>query len=130
MTTTLRAMIAAWDLQDIKVLRDLIAQDTDGIVNITNLPSAMVVPERIATYPVWAIDSQGMALVGPCADHIESLTEVYDSYPIARMSMQTYTTVGTESFYKTVGPGNDHSSRINMPTACIGKRVRVILLDN
>lgn len=41
-----------------------------------------------------------------------------------------YHTAGYESVEKKVGPGNDHSSRVNLPFSWRGKRVQVILLDH
>jgi len=53
---------ASWEVQD--------------YVRADALPSAPI-PEGVDTaYPVWAIDKQGMALVGPGADEVESVEEV------------------------------------------------------
>ena len=117
--------VMAWDLQDIAVLRGLVAQADDDL-DLSDLPSAIPVIDQIAGYPVWAIDAHGRALVGPNADKIETLTDVLSFYAIGR---HDYHTPGYDATDKTVGPGNNHSSRINMPLSWRGKRVRVILLD-
>jgi len=53
---------ASWEVQD--------------YVRADALPSAPI-PEGVDTaYPVWAVDKQGMALVGPGADEVESVEEV------------------------------------------------------
>lgn len=82
------AEIAAWDMQDISVLRDLISEirdyrdengervDTERFIDMTSLPSAEIPADIDTTYPVWAIDAQGRALVGAGADSIETLDEI------------------------------------------------------
>jgi len=80
--------IRAWDTEDISELVELltrldeIVDRGDGRVELQDyvrmdaLPSAPI-PEGIDTaYPVWAVDKQGMALVGPGADELESVEEV------------------------------------------------------
>ena len=44
-------------------------------IDMSDLPSTPI-PEEVVGYPVWAIDKQGMALVGPGADEVESVEEV------------------------------------------------------
>ena len=44
-------------------------------IDMSDLPSAPI-PEEVVGYPVWAIDKQGMALVGPGANEVESVEEV------------------------------------------------------
>ena len=80
--------IRAWDTEDISRLVELltrldeIGDRADGrvgaedYVRMDALPSAPI-PEGVDTaYPVWAVDQQGMALVGPGADEVESVEEV------------------------------------------------------
>ena len=83
--------IKMWDTKNITVLRDLIAEffeprDRDYLwdapdpleygFRMDELPSAPI-PEDIDTsYPVWAVDEHGNALVGPKADSIETLDEI------------------------------------------------------
>ena len=80
--------IRAWDTEDISRLVELltrldeIVDRADGrvgaedYVRMDALPSAPI-PEGVDTaYPVWAVDKQGMALVGPGADEVESVEEV------------------------------------------------------
>jgi hypothetical protein len=80
--------IRAWDTEDISELVELltkldeIVDRADGRVELQDyvrmdwLPSAPI-PEGVDTaYPVWAVDKQGMALVGPGADELESVEEV------------------------------------------------------
>ena len=80
--------VRAWDTEDVARLVELLARldeivdRADGRVELQDyvrmdwLPSAPI-PEGVDTaYPVWAVDKQGMALVGPGADEIESVEEV------------------------------------------------------
>jgi erythromycin esterase-like protein len=83
------AEIAAWNLRDVRDLRNLLAElracrDERGDeidfaaygVDTTNLPSAPI-PEWVDTgYPVWAVDVDGMALVGGALDEVESLDQI------------------------------------------------------
>ncbi|MCK5225097.1 MAG: DUF2080 family transposase-associated protein [Planctomycetes bacterium] len=43
--------------------------------------------------------------------------------------MHTFNLKGTNILYKTVGSGNDSSSRINLPKSWEGKEVAVVLLE-
>jgi len=78
--------IRAWDTEDVSWLVELLTrldeianrgdQSAEDYVRMDALPSAPI-PEGIDTaYPVWAVDKQGMALVGPGADEVESVEEV------------------------------------------------------
>ena len=78
--------IRAWDTEDISELVELLTKldeivdraswEVQDYVRADALPSAPI-PEGVDTaYPVWAIDKQGMALVGPGADEVESVEEV------------------------------------------------------
>ena len=78
--------IRAWDTEDISRLVELLTrldeianrgdQSAEDYVRMDALPSAPI-PEGVDTaYPVWAVDKQGMALVGPGADEVESVEEV------------------------------------------------------
>jgi len=78
--------IRAWDTEDIYRLMELLAKlgeivdragrEVEYYVRVESLPSAPI-PEGVDTaYPVWAVDKQGMALVGPGADEVESVEEV------------------------------------------------------
>jgi hypothetical protein len=85
---TIAAEILAWDLQDVRKLRDLIAEldacrdeydrrlNAQDYVDFSDLPSAPI-PDDIDTgYPVWAMDVQGYALVGSDARSIEHIDEI------------------------------------------------------
>src|SRR5690554_5691978 len=78
--------IRAWDTEDISRLVEMLARldevvdragrEVEYYVRMDSLPSAPI-PEGVDTaYPVWAVDKQGMALVGPGADEVESVEEV------------------------------------------------------
>lgn len=78
--------IRAWDTEYISRLVELLTrldeianrgdQSAEDYVRMDALPSAPI-PEGVDTaYPVWAVDKQGMALVGPGADEVESVEEV------------------------------------------------------
>ena len=78
--------IRAWDTEDISELVMLLTKlgetagrggrEVEYYVRMDSLPSAPI-PEGVdAAYPVWAVDKQGMALVGPGADEVESVEEV------------------------------------------------------
>ncbi|WP_461369669.1 hypothetical protein [Candidatus Darwinibacter acetoxidans] len=78
--------IRAWDTVDVSRLVELLTKlgeivdrvgwEVDYYVRMDSLPSALI-PEGVDTaYPVWAVDKQGMALVGPGADEVESVEEV------------------------------------------------------
>jgi hypothetical protein len=88
---TISAQIAAWDLQDVRKLRDLLVElgayrgelgyiNAGDYVDFSDLPSAPI-PEDIDTaYPVWAMDVQGYALVGLGARDIEHIDKIRDRY--------------------------------------------------
>jgi len=78
--------IRAWDTEDISRLVEMLTKldeiadragrKAEDYVRMEALPSAPI-PEGVDTaYPVWAVDQQGMALVGPGADEVESVEEV------------------------------------------------------
>lgn len=78
--------IRAWDTEDVVRLVELLTKldetadradrKAEDYVRMDALPSAPI-PEGVDTaYPVWAVDKQGMALVGPGADEVESVEEV------------------------------------------------------
>jgi hypothetical protein len=78
--------IRAWDTEDISELVELLTKldeivaragrEVEYYVRMDSLPSAPI-PEGVdTTYPVWAVDKHGMALVGPGADEVESVEEV------------------------------------------------------
>ena len=80
--------IRAWDTEYISELVELLARldetvdrgdgrvELQDYVDMADLPSAPIPEEVDTTYPVWAVDKQGMALVGPGADEVESVEEV------------------------------------------------------
>lgn len=82
------ADIRAWDLSDIRVLRDLLNEldgcrdedgaeiDTQAYIDMTSLPSAEIPADIDTSYPVWAVDLDGNALVGDDANEIETLDEI------------------------------------------------------
>lgn len=82
------ADIRAWDVANIRVLRDLLNElracrdedgaeiDTQAYVDMTSLPSAEIPADIDTSYPVWAVDLDGNALVGGSADEIETLDEI------------------------------------------------------
>lgn len=78
--------VRGWDMEDVSRLVELLTkldETTDradrraeDYVRMDSLPSTPI-PDGVDTaYPVWAVDRQGMALVGPGADEIESVEEV------------------------------------------------------
>jgi len=80
--------VRAWDTEDISELVELLARldaigdradrrvGAEDYVRMDALPSAPI-PEGVDTsYPVWAVDKRGMALVGEGADEVESVEEV------------------------------------------------------
>jgi hypothetical protein len=94
MTTTrtpemIAAEIKAWNLRDVRDLRDLLAEllacrDENGDeidpraygVNTADLPSAPI-PEWVDTgYPVWAVDLDGYALVGDDLSGVKHLDDL------------------------------------------------------
>lgn len=120
-------LIMAWDLQDIKVLRDLILESDN--VDLSALPSAIPVPELISTYPVWAIDAKGRALVGAGADEIEELSDILNWYGADQTPSKEFKICGFEHVEKLVTPGSKTSARVYVPKSWEGKRVVVIRLD-
>lgn len=82
------ADIRGWDLEDIRDLRDLLAELSEALeeediqdpravgINMTDLPTAEIPSDIDTSYPVWAVDMSGRALVGPGADEIETLDEI------------------------------------------------------
>lgn len=78
--------VRAWDTEDISELVGLLTRldaigdradrRAEDYVRMDALPSAPI-PEGVDTsYPVWAVDKQGMALVGEGADEVESVEVV------------------------------------------------------
>ncbi|MFA5409730.1 MAG: hypothetical protein WC343_13245, partial [Bacilli bacterium] len=80
--------VRSWDTEDVARLVELLTQldeigdraarraGAEDYVRMDALPSAPI-PEGVDTaYPVWAVDKQGMALVGEGADEVESVEEV------------------------------------------------------
>lgn len=79
------AAITAWDTRDVRELRELLAElsacrtnngdpiDTQHYVDMTSLPSAEIPDDVDTSYPVWAVDKSGNALVGDDATAIEPL---------------------------------------------------------
>lgn len=135
-----KEQILNWDRQDITVLRDLIAEQNRTMeksecpefeeIDLSDLPSAIEVPNVISAYPVWAIDVKGRALVGAGVDEVEDLDEILEWYATSRSDMQQeYIIRGYESVEKIIGAGNLTSSRVNLPAGWRGKRVKIILLD-
>ena len=76
------ADIASWNLADIKVLRDLIAElsaaceDTQEFIDMSALPTAPIPADIDTAFPVWAVDVDGNALVGNDAKDIKTLDQV------------------------------------------------------
>lgn len=131
--------IMDWNKQDITVLRDLIAEQNKILANsevpeleevdLSDLPSAVEVPEIISDYPVWAIDVKGRALVGAGLDEIESLSKVLEWYAADTTPHQEFHVKGYEQVEKFVTPGSKTSSRVYVPKGWEGKRVLVIRLN-
>jgi hypothetical protein len=78
--------VRAWDAEDVSRLVELLTKLDDitdradrraeDYVRRDALPSAPI-PEGVDTsYPVWAVDKHGQALVGEGADEVESIEEV------------------------------------------------------
>ncbi|MFA5409576.1 MAG: hypothetical protein WC343_12465 [Bacilli bacterium] len=78
--------VRAWDTEDVARLVELLTRldeiteradrRAEDYVRMDALPSAPI-PEGVDTsYPVWAVDKQGQALVGAGADEVESVEEV------------------------------------------------------
>ena len=80
--------IVEWDLRDVADLRVLLQElaacrdesgepiDTQAFVDMSMLPSFDIPPDIDTSYPVWAVDKSGRALVGDNADRIETLDQV------------------------------------------------------
>lgn len=74
--------INTWDTADARHLVSLInnakhilsqcdsASSLSDFVDFSSLNSAVDIPSKIAEYPVWTVDSNGMALVGESADQL------------------------------------------------------------
>lgn len=87
-TSTIAANIRNWDMQSVHYLRDQIAAlrlcrddngdeiDTQHWVDMTSLPSAPLPADIDASWPIWAVDVNGMALVGDDATGVMSLDEI------------------------------------------------------
>jgi hypothetical protein len=86
------AEIRAWDLQDVRRLRDLLVElgayraELGGYINaqdyidFSNLPSAPIPDDVDTGYPVWAVDVQGYALVGLGARDVEHIDKIRARY--------------------------------------------------
>ena len=118
--------VNTWDKQDITDLIGLIG-DGDG-VDLSDLPSAVPVPESLTTYPVWAIDAAGCCLVGAGCDKLEELADILEWHS-EKIQPQEYTISGFDKLEKTVSPGNATSGRIFLPKSWEGSRVSVIRMD-
>lgn len=91
--------IKTWDKEEVETLlgwmneiRVLLGKDTltlspkvDELIQMDALPTEPI-PDELRTYPIWAVDKQGMALVGPTADEIEELASIQETYWEARVS--------------------------------------------
>jgi hypothetical protein len=89
---TIAAEITAWDCRDVHVLRDLLAElracrddNDDAIdpraygVDTADLPSAPISEWVDTSYPVWAVDVNGYALVGDRLDTVEHVSHLCDT---------------------------------------------------
>jgi hypothetical protein len=78
--------VRAWDTEDVARLVELLTKldetadradrRADDYVRMDALPSAPIPEEVDTSYPVWAVDKRGQALVGEGADEVESIEEV------------------------------------------------------
>ena len=67
-----------WDrenIEDLKAALDSLSEDDRWQVDMSDLPTEPISSD-IAGYPVWAMDKNGMCLVGESADQIEHISEV------------------------------------------------------
>lgn len=80
----IKGRLKGWDREHIEDLQAIIKEIPANLpgdpkfygVDMSDLPSEPI-PEDINTgYPVWAMDKNGMCLVGASCDGIESLDEV------------------------------------------------------
>lgn len=72
------SQLKQWDKKNINDLKDILSKmdsDTKDRV-MSNLPSANIPSDIDTSYPVWAVDEKGMALVGEAADSIEPISEI------------------------------------------------------
>ncbi|MBW4984783.1 hypothetical protein KZZ07_19770 [Mameliella sp. CS4] len=82
------AEIKSWNTKHVSVLRDLISElnrcrddlgnaiDPQAFIDMSALPTADIPGDIDTSYPVWAVDRNGYALVGDDATDIETLDEV------------------------------------------------------
>lgn len=81
----LKGEIMAWNRQDIDYLVALLQKHddiaerlesrTEDMIDLSSLPTEEI-PAGLETYPVWALDVSGRALVGADAGDVESLGEI------------------------------------------------------
>jgi hypothetical protein len=57
----------------------MLSGDVYDSIDLTNLNSAEF-PERVSSYPVWAVDNYGRALVGSTSRQIEDIADVIEYY--------------------------------------------------
>ena len=78
--------IANWDMNDVRVLRNLISElrascretdeDPEAFIDMASLPTVEIPVDIDTSCPVWAMDVHGRCLVGERADSIETLDEI------------------------------------------------------
>ena len=68
-------------ITDLKSCRDDLGYpiDPQGFVDMSDLPSAPIPDDIDTSYPVWAVDIAGRALVGEAADKIMSINEIREA---------------------------------------------------
>ena len=69
-----------WDGAAIREVRDAIRDHGCDPRDLYDCDHAVRIPDRVVNYPVWAVDSEGLALVGVDADEIEALAVVEGLY--------------------------------------------------
>lgn len=82
------AFIRDWDLEDVRHLRDMLAELSEALdaeggqdqravgLDMSSLPTAEIPSDIDTSYPVWAVDLSGNALVGSDADEVETLDAI------------------------------------------------------
>ncbi|WP_394155693.1 hypothetical protein [Loktanella salsilacus] len=82
------SLVKKWDMRSIYELLDLIVElsssedehgykiDVEAYVDMTSLPTADIPDDIDTSYPVWAVDLDGYALVGDQANEIETIEHI------------------------------------------------------
>ena len=63
-------------VRELRAACDALGLDAEAFVDFTSLPTCEIAEDIDTSYPVWAVDFAGRALVGDSADQVEALADI------------------------------------------------------